>query len=97
MSYLFCMSESSLWEESGCSDVRLIYVYSQGCRASHSAVIACLKPSVMAGVEGALPTGSGLLCVLGIPCDVVAIEGVRYCMYETIHGFASVAYTKSRA
>ena len=45
-----------------------------------------------AGVEGALRQATGYVSDLGIPCDVVVTDGVRYRMYNSSNNFAPVAY-----
>ena len=44
------------------------------------------------GVEGAREQAIGYASALGIQCDVVATDGIRYRMYEAADEFASVAY-----
>lgn len=44
------------------------------------------------GVEGALDQAIGYVSALGVSCDVVVTDGIRYRMYEANKGFASVAY-----
>ena len=45
-----------------------------------------------AGVEGALAQATGYVASLGVPCDVVVTDGLRYRMYEADKDFAPVAY-----
>jgi hypothetical protein len=45
-----------------------------------------------AGVEGALEQAKGYVSALGVPCDVVVTDGIRYRMYEARSDFAPVAY-----
>ena len=45
-----------------------------------------------AGVEGALKQATGYVEELGVPCDVVVTDGIRYRMYEASKDFAPVAY-----
>ena len=45
-----------------------------------------------AGVEGALAQATGYVAALGVPCDVVVTDGIRYRMYEADKDFAPVAY-----
>ena len=45
-----------------------------------------------AGVEGALEQAIGYVSALGVQCDVVVTDGIRYRMYEAEKGFAPVAY-----
>ena len=45
-----------------------------------------------AGVEGALNRAIGYVSALGVPCDVVVTDGIRYRMYEASEDFAPVAY-----
>ena len=45
-----------------------------------------------AGVEGALEQAIGYVEALGVPCDVVVTDGIRYRMYDASKGFAPVAY-----
>lgn len=45
-----------------------------------------------AGVEGALNQAKGYVESLGIQCDVVVTDGIRYRMYSCEDGFAPVAY-----
>ena len=44
------------------------------------------------GVEGALEQAIGYVSALGIQCDVVVTDGIRYRMYEASKDFAPVAY-----
>ena len=44
------------------------------------------------GVEGALEQAIGYVSALGVECDVVVTDGIRYRMYEAEKGFAPVAY-----
>ena len=44
------------------------------------------------GVEGALAQATGYVAALGVPCDVVVTDGIRYRMYEADKDFAPVAY-----
>ena len=44
------------------------------------------------GVEGALDQAIGYVLALGVSCDVVVTDGIRYRMYEASKGFAPVAY-----
>ena len=45
-----------------------------------------------AGVEGALDQAIGYVSALGIQCDVVVTDGIRYRMYEATQDFAPIAY-----
>lgn len=45
-----------------------------------------------AGVEGALEQAQGYVAALGVPCDVVVTDGVRYRMYSCERDFAPLAY-----
>jgi hypothetical protein len=45
-----------------------------------------------AGVEGALEQAQGYVTALGVPCDVIVTDGIRYRLYDGAHGFAPVAY-----
>jgi hypothetical protein len=45
-----------------------------------------------AGVEGALEQAKGYVEALGVPCNVVVTDGVRYRMYAGGRGFEPVAY-----
>ena len=45
-----------------------------------------------AGVEGALEQATGYVSALGVQCDVVVTDGIRYRMYEASKDFAPVAY-----
>ena len=45
-----------------------------------------------AGVEGALDQAIGYVSALGIQCDVVVTDGIRYRMYEATKDFAPIAY-----
>ncbi len=45
-----------------------------------------------AGVEGALEQAQGYVNALGIPCDVIVTDGVRYRMYDSTRGFEPLAY-----
>ena len=45
-----------------------------------------------AGVEGALEQAIGYVSDLGVPCDVVVTDGIRYRMYEASKDFEPVAY-----
>ena len=45
-----------------------------------------------AGVEGALEQAIGYVSTLGVSCDVVVTDGIRYRMYEAARDFAPVAY-----
>jgi hypothetical protein len=45
-----------------------------------------------AGVEGALKQAQGYVATLGVPCDVVVTDGIRYRMYAGARGFERVAY-----
>jgi hypothetical protein len=45
-----------------------------------------------AGVEGALEQARGYVSALGVPCDVVVTDGVRYRMYSCERDFAPLAY-----
>ena len=45
-----------------------------------------------AGVEGALDQAIGYVSALGIQCDVVVTDGIRYRMYEAAQNFAPIAY-----
>ena len=44
------------------------------------------------GVEGALPQAMRYVSTLGVRCDVVLTDGIRYRMYEAGKDFTSVAY-----
>ena len=44
------------------------------------------------GVEGALSQAIGYVSALGVSCDVVVTDGIRYRMYEASDDFAPVAY-----
>jgi hypothetical protein len=45
-----------------------------------------------AGVEGALEQAQGYVRALGAACDVIVTDGIRYRMYDGVHGFAPLAY-----
>lgn len=45
-----------------------------------------------AGVEGALEQAKGYVEALGVACDVIVTDGIRYRMYAGDRGFAHVAY-----
>ena len=45
-----------------------------------------------AGVEGALKQATDYVSALGVSCDVVVTDGIRYRMYEASKDFAPVAY-----
>ncbi len=45
-----------------------------------------------AGVEGALEQAIGYVSALGVQCDVVVTDGIRYRMYDASKDFAPVAY-----
>ena len=45
-----------------------------------------------AGVEGALEQATGYVSALGVQCDVVVTDGIRYRMYEASKDFVPVAY-----
>ena len=45
-----------------------------------------------AGIEGALEQAIGYVSALGVQCDVVVTDGIRYRMYEASKDFAPVAY-----
>ena len=45
-----------------------------------------------AGVEGALEQAKGYVSALGVPCDIVVTDGIRYRMYGAESDFAPVAY-----
>ena len=45
-----------------------------------------------AGVEGALDQAKGYVNTLGLPCDVIVTDGIRYQMYAGERDFAPVAY-----
>jgi len=45
-----------------------------------------------AGVEGALEQAQGYVNALGIPCDVVVTDGIRYRLYDGARDFAPLAY-----
>lgn len=45
-----------------------------------------------AGIEGALEQAKGYASALGVPCDVVVTDGIRYQMYEASKNFEPVAY-----
>jgi hypothetical protein len=45
-----------------------------------------------AGVEGALEQARGYVEALGVACDVVVTDGIRYRMYAGSRGFEPVAY-----
>ena len=42
--------------------------------------------------EGALAQAVGYVSALGVPCDVVVTDGIRYRMYAADKDFAPVAY-----
>ena len=44
------------------------------------------------GIEGALDQATSYVSALGVPCDVVVTDGIRYRMYEAGKDFAPVAY-----
>ena len=44
------------------------------------------------GVDGALKQAIGYVSKLGVQCDVVVMDGIRYRMYEASKDFAPVAY-----
>ena len=44
------------------------------------------------GVEGALKQAIGYASALGVQCDVVVTDGIRYRMYDAANNFAPVAY-----
>lgn len=44
------------------------------------------------GVEGALEQAIGYASTLGVQCDVVVTDGIRYRMYEAANEFVPVAY-----
>jgi hypothetical protein len=44
------------------------------------------------GVEGALEQAKGYLKAIGIECDIVVTDGVRYRIYEGSNNFSHVAY-----
>lgn len=46
-----------------------------------------------AGVEGALEQAQGYATALGVACDAIVADGIRYRMYDGAHGFAPLAYT----
>ncbi len=45
-----------------------------------------------AGVEGALDQARGYVEMLGVPCDAVVTDGIRYRMYDAKRAFQPVAY-----
>lgn len=45
-----------------------------------------------AGLEGALGQARGYVSELGVSCDVVVTDGIRYRMYEAARDFTPVAY-----
>jgi hypothetical protein len=45
-----------------------------------------------AGVEGALEQAKGYVEALGVPCDVVVTDGIRYRMYSCQSAFQPIAY-----
>jgi hypothetical protein len=45
-----------------------------------------------AGVEGALDQARGYVEALGVACDAVVTDGIRYRLYEGARGFEPVAY-----
>ena len=45
-----------------------------------------------AGVEGALDQAKGYAEQLGISCDVIVTDGIRYRMYSHKQDFAAAAY-----
>lgn len=45
-----------------------------------------------AGVEGALKQAKGYVQTLGVPCDIVVTDGVRYRLYAASQDFAPAAY-----
>lgn len=45
-----------------------------------------------AGVEGALEQAKGYVAALGLGCDVVVTDGIRYRLYTSSRGFEPVAY-----
>ncbi len=45
-----------------------------------------------AGVEGALAQAKGYVESLGVPCDAIVTDGIRYRMYEAKRDFEPVAY-----
>ena len=44
------------------------------------------------GVEGALGQAIGYASALGVQCDVIVTDGIRYRMYAAVNNFAPVAY-----
>ena len=44
------------------------------------------------GVEGALKQAIGYVSALGVPCDVVVTDGIRYRMYEAGDQYRPIAY-----
>jgi hypothetical protein len=45
-----------------------------------------------AGVEGALEQAQGYVAALGVPCDIIVTDGIRYRMYDGARGFEPLAY-----
>jgi hypothetical protein len=45
-----------------------------------------------AGVEGALKQAKGYVVSLGLACDVMVTDGIRYRLYSCAEEFAPVAY-----
>ncbi len=45
-----------------------------------------------AGVEGALEQAQGYVKALGVACDVIVTDGIRYRLYDGDRGFAPLAY-----
>lgn len=45
-----------------------------------------------AGVEGALEQAKGYVQGLGVPCDIIVTDGIRYRMYACASNFEPVAY-----
>lgn len=45
-----------------------------------------------AGVEGALEQAKGYVKELGVPCDIIVTDGIRYRMYDHNREFEPVAY-----
>jgi len=45
-----------------------------------------------AGVEGALEQARGYVETLGVPCDVIVTDGIRYRMYDAKRAFKPMAY-----
>jgi len=48
--------------------------------------------SLGSGVEGALEQAKGYVASLGVPCDIVVTDGLRYRLYDCRRDYAPVAY-----